>query len=604
MFAYPIVSYSQTSVSWIQYTRGVSIAVDNSNNVFTVDYEYNPAGDIYVTKRNSGGALLWTVKFDQTDNTKWEKAVWVETDNLGNAIVAGNLMSGYSNPVNAASILMKFDPNGNLIWRNVYENSFDGSYTKKCIVDQGNNIYVLGMGSSTQYGFVTKVKKFAPDGSALWTYYNGGGIGAPLNFKFTADNCMVIAGRSIFGSVNGFAKLDLNGNPIWSIAGINSITVGDVAGDAFGNAYIINAENVAVNPRTAMKKINAAGAEVWTRYFSLAAQRTEVGSDNLPVAVGYPNQGSFGSAFVKVDGNGDQVWLNPDADGTFNLMLHAQLKMDAQNNIYLAAGTMTEMAICKVNSNGTSGWTLTMPGSYANGFDFGTDNSVYVVGGNTAKIIQGISPFPCPVPQGLSTSEITKTSAKLNWVAVNGAQKYEIIYQNAISISVKKAWTYLRVPGTQNNVVLTGLKCNTAYNWRIRTICDSTAPVVNLSYSASQSFTTLSCNSDEQIMTEELDELETLVPSEFYLATNYPNPFNPETRIKFGLSKDADVSITVFNSLGQKIAILKNSYMTKGNHSVTWNGTNGIGELQSSGVYFCRMSAGSFVEVRKMVLSR
>ena len=188
MFAIPVISYPQASVNWIQYTRGVSVAVDNSNNVFTVDYEYNPAGDIYVTKRNSSGTLLWTVKYDQTDNTKWEKAVWVESDNFGNAIVAGSLMSGYSNPVNAASILMKFDPNGNLLWRRVYETSFDGSYTRKCIVDASGNIYVLGMGSSTQYGFVTKVKKFAADGSTLWTYFNEGGIGAALNIKFTGDN--------------------------------------------------------------------------------------------------------------------------------------------------------------------------------------------------------------------------------------------------------------------------------------------------------------------------------------------------------------------------------------------------------------------------------
>ena len=604
MFAIPVLSYSQASVNWIQYTRGVSIAVDNSNNVFTVDYDYNPAGDIYITRRNSSGTSLWSVSYDQTDNTKWEKAIWVETDNLGNSIVAGNLMSGYSSPVNAASILMKFDPNGNLLWRNIYENSFDGSYTKKCIVDASNNIYVLGMGNSAQYGYVTKVKKFAPDGSTLWTYFNGGGIGAPLNFKFTADNCIVIAGRSVFGSVNGFAKLDLNGNPIWSIAGLNSNTIGDIAGDAFGNSYIVSAEYVAINQRTMIKKINPSGTEIWVRYFTLAAQRIELGNDNLPVAVGYVNQGGFGTAAVKVDANGNQVWLNPDADGSYNLLLHAQLKMDPQNNIYLAAGTMTEMAICKVNSNGTSGWTLTMPGSYANGFDFGTENSVYVVGGNTAKIIQGVSPLPCPVPQGLSSSEVTKTSAKLSWGAVSGAQKYEIIYQNAMSISAKKAWTYIRVPGSQNYAVLTGLKCNTPYNWRVRTICDTTAPVVNLSYSASQRFTTLSCNSDEQSISEESDELETSVPSEFYLGTNYPNPFNPETRIKFGLSKHADVSITVFNSLGQRIATLENSFMTKGNYSVTWNGTNDNGELQSSGVYFCRMSAGDFVQVRKMVLNR
>jgi hypothetical protein len=388
MLIIPAVSFSNGSLSWIQQTRGVSVAADNSNNVFTIDYDYNPAGDIYLTKRNSNGTFLWTVRYDQTENSKWEKAVWAETDNLGNVIVAGTLMSGYSNPVNAASIIMKFDSDGNLLWRNVYENSFDGSYTKKCLVDANNNIYIFGMGSSVQYGYTTKVKKFAPDGSTVWTYFNDGGIGAPVNFKFTADNKIVIAARSVFGSVNGFAKLDLDGNPIWSIGGINSLSVGDIAGDSYGNSYLISAEYVFSNQRTMMKKIDPAGQEIWVRYFTLAAQRIEMGSDNMPVAAGYPTQNSFGSAFVKVDANGDQIWLNPDADGPNNLLLHAQLRMDPQNNIYLAAGTMTEMAICKVNSNGTSGWTLTMQGSYANGFDFGSDNSVFVVGGTTAKINQ------------------------------------------------------------------------------------------------------------------------------------------------------------------------------------------------------------------------
>ncbi|MGB5529792.1 MAG: T9SS type A sorting domain-containing protein, partial [Ignavibacteriaceae bacterium] len=48
-----------------------------------------------------------------------------------------------------------------------------------------------------------------------------------------------------------------------------------------------------------------------------------------------------------------------------------------------------EMAVCKVNNDGTSAWTITMPGSYANDIVLGSDNNVYVVGGNTAKINQG-----------------------------------------------------------------------------------------------------------------------------------------------------------------------------------------------------------------------
>jgi len=113
-----VISYGQVNIQWLQDTEGISIAVDGSDNVYTVYYEYNPAGDIYLTKRNSDGVFIWQEKFDQTDNTKWEKATWVATDNLGNILVSGTLMSGYSNPVEAASILMKFDSAGNLI-RNI-----------------------------------------------------------------------------------------------------------------------------------------------------------------------------------------------------------------------------------------------------------------------------------------------------------------------------------------------------------------------------------------------------------------------------------------------------------------------------------------------------
>lgn len=383
-----VISYGQVNIQWMQDTEGVSIAVDGSDNVYTAYYEYNPAGDIYLTKRNSEGEFIWQEKFDQTDNTKWEKATWVATDNLGNILVSGTLMSGYSNPVEAASILMKYDSAGNLLWRNVYETSFDGSYTKKCLVDENNNIYVLGMGSETP-GYVTKVKKFAPDGSTIWTYYDANGIGAPINFKFTPDNAIVITGRAIFGSINGYAKIDLNGNHIWSYPGVPSLTIGDCEGDEFGNAYLVHGEYV-MNGGTEVKKISPTGSLLWSNvYQNIAGFRVEVGSDNQPVVCGFPNPNAFGSTFLKIDGSGNIVWFNPDADSSFGLMLHAKLIMDQNDNIYLAAGTLTEMAVCKVNNDGIPAWTITMPGSYANDIVLGSDNNVYVVGGNTAKINQG-----------------------------------------------------------------------------------------------------------------------------------------------------------------------------------------------------------------------
>lgn len=66
--------WAQASLAWNQPTRGVAVAVDAQRNVFTVDYDYNPAGDIALTKRDTDGNLLWTTGFNQTDNTLWEKA--------------------------------------------------------------------------------------------------------------------------------------------------------------------------------------------------------------------------------------------------------------------------------------------------------------------------------------------------------------------------------------------------------------------------------------------------------------------------------------------------------------------------------------------------
>jgi hypothetical protein len=382
----PMMGFTQANVDWYNYPGGVSIATDDSNNVYTANWDYSPAGDITLTKRDSTGSILWEVSYNNTDQTRHEVATWVETDNNGNILVSGTIRSGFSNPVNVSSLLMKFDPSGNLLWRVVYETDFDGSSTKKCIIDAQNNIYVLGTGNDGT-AVVSKVKKISSDGIALWSYLDNAGIGLPVNIKFTPDDQVLIVGRAPYGSINGYAKITKDGTHVWSYPGVNSLTIGDAAGDAEGNSYLVHGEYVN-NGGTVIKKVSPAGSLVWENTYALTAFRVEVGSDNMPVACGFPNTGSGGSSFIKVDGSGGIVWVNNDADGPLNLLMHAQLKMDDSDNIYLAAGTIFEMAICKVNSDGSSAWTATMPGSYAYCFDIGSDNNVYVVGGTTGRIVQ------------------------------------------------------------------------------------------------------------------------------------------------------------------------------------------------------------------------
>jgi hypothetical protein len=86
-------------------------------------------------------------------------------------------------------------------------------------------------------------------------------------------------------------------------------------------------------------------------------------------------------------------------------------------------------------------------------------------------------------------------------------------------------------------------------------------------------------------------------PDEYRLNQNYPNPFNPSTKIKFSLSDEELVNLEVYNALGQKIETLLNKPMAAGLHEVEFNKDNLPG-----GIYFYRIRAGKFEDVRKMVL--
>ena len=85
--------------------------------------------------------------------------------------------------------------------------------------------------------------------------------------------------------------------------------------------------------------------------------------------------------------------------------------------------------------------------------------------------------------------------------------------------------------------------------------------------------------------------------SKYSLEQNYPNPFNPSTKISFSVPQSSFVSIDVYNSIGQKITTLVNEQMNAGNYSVNFNAAN-----ITSGIYFYKMTAGNFTEIRKMIL--
>jgi len=104
-----------------------------------------------------------------------------------------------------------------------------------------------------------------------------------------------------------------------------------------------------------------------------------------------------------------------------------------------------------------------------------------------------------------------------------------------------------------------------------------------------------------------------LIPYQFALRQNYPNPFNrstersrrsPETRIEYELAERAEVKLEIFNLLGQSVRVLINATQSAGAYTANWDGKDRRGNFANSGVYFYRLTAGEFVAVRKLVLSR
>jgi hypothetical protein len=89
------------------------------------------------------------------------------------------------------------------------------------------------------------------------------------------------------------------------------------------------------------------------------------------------------------------------------------------------------------------------------------------------------------------------------------------------------------------------------------------------------------------------------LPVEYSLAQNYPNPFNPSTTIEYSLPEQSNVKIVIYDALGNQLEVLFSGQNSAGTHSLTWNA-----DSYASGIYFYKMQANNFMQVRKMLLMK
>ena len=92
------------------------------------------------------------------------------------------------------------------------------------------------------------------------------------------------------------------------------------------------------------------------------------------------------------------------------------------------------------------------------------------------------------------------------------------------------------------------------------------------------------------------------LPHAFNVYSNYPNPFNSSTTLRYDLPEDALVNITIYDIMGRIVRTLINNQQNAGFKSIQWNATNNVGTSLSAGLYLYKIQADNFAQTRKMVL--
>jgi photosystem II stability/assembly factor-like uncharacterized protein len=211
-------------------------------------------------------------------------------------------------------------------------------------------------------------------------------------------------------------------------------------------------------------------------------------------------------------------------------------------------------------------------------------NTGFTVGfyGTVLKTTTGGSRCPCPhSPENGLTG--VSLNATLNW------EEYTEITNYTVQLSTNQNFNNLidtaNINTNSYTVPIGKLQSYTTYYWRVRGN-GQTGPT---DWSDIWSFTTSNSIG--------INYISSSIPAEYKLYSNYPNPFNPVTKIKFDLPKKSFTSLIIFDALGRTVETLVNTELKEGSYEYAWSA-----DKYNSGVYFVRIVNDKYVETRKMVL--
>ncbi len=328
----------------------------------------------------------------------------------------------------------------------------------------------------------------------------------------------------------------------------------------------------------------------------------------------YRNElGGFLATGIFISGSaGEAAWGDHDNDGDLDLLVAGSTEQKQISRVYRNDGTSfvdIGASLLGIGFSGAAVW-----GDYDNDSDldillagyWSTSPPAAPVTLVYRNIIAGINTLP--EPPGNLSAVVSGSSVSFNWSKSQDAQTAQpaLTYnlrvgsfpggENIVSPMANPSTGYRRQPQLGN--------VNHRNSWTIKNLAPGTyywsAQAVDNAFAGSIFALEESLRVGTDAVTEEAPE-ESGLPVDFALHANYPNPFNSATRILYSLPRLTAVRLEIFDHLGRRVRTLVHADQNPDDYSVTWDGRNDEGEVLPSGIYLYRLTAGEFMQARKML---
>jgi len=464
-------------------------------------------------------------------------------------------------------------PNPDTLWTRTYGgSSYEEAYSVQQTADGG---YVIA-GCTASFGagwYDFYLVKTDSQGDTLWTRAYGGGMGDyARSVQQTSDGGYIVAGRTgSFGSGGWeiyLVKVNGQGDTLWTRTyGGGSTDEAYSVQQTADEGYIVAGYTESFDAGSGdfyLVKTNGSGDTLWTRAYGGSgwdlATSVQQTADGGYVVAGMTR--SFGAGdcdfyLVKTNNSGDTLWTRTYGESSCEEAFSCQQTTDGG---YIVAGftdssgaNYYDFYLVKTNSSGDTLWTRTYGGSYWDGAYAvqQTTDGGYVAAGPTVSFGAGNYDF-----------YLVRTNSQGDtlWTRTFGGSESD----NAYSIQQT----------TDGGYVVAGITYSFGAGFYGDVYLVKTGPEIS-----------------------EAEPIGTPTPSQYILHPIFPNPFNPSAQITFELPKAGEVSLVVFNLLGQEVATLAHGMQSAGTHVAAFDGSH-----LASGIYFYRLQAGDFVQTQKMVL--